>query len=140
MSSDRPSRWRSARSSVAIDDDIARIAALRGKPVEHYQAAAAAQRAAAQAISFNDVLGLMTQPENGVARDLRAYESLPAASRAFLREFPFSVSAVKFCDMIERVGDEALVLAAMQRWLPALTQAWVTRWFGVNHPTVRRLG
>lgn len=98
--------------------DIARIAALRGKPVDHY----AQIDRQARRISAEQVRGIFTPLEDWRA-ELRAWDRLSANARAVLRDLPFSVSAIKYHALYSQIRDEAALLAAVRAELPRVERA-----------------
>ena len=119
-------------------DDIARIAALRGRPAANYLTGQHALNVQARAISPVEIIDLFV---NAVEprHDLRVFDALPRGSRELLVELPFCASAAKYADLLARVGDEAALIATVRAYVPTVAREWVRRHYGPAHPTMRRL-
>ena len=92
-----------------LDDDIRRIAALRGQRAEFYQAA---QREAEKPrISWALVDMIATIPEGfDPSRDLEWFDRLPPAIRAAVRELDLQLNSMAIYSVWFEVRDESLVL------------------------------
>lgn len=92
-----------------LEDDIARIAALRGKKAEDYAPAARAKLA-----PHPTHIDLIMTPQPNRRRDIRATDTLPPASREFLRESPLMLNSVVWADALAGGIDEGLLLEAVR--------------------------
>lgn len=113
--------------------DIARIAALRGKPVAGYLAADRLNRR----ISADHVRGIFQVPEAPLA-EFRAWERLPARSRMALMELPLQTSAQRYSNLLSLIRDEQVLLEAVNDVLPDMVRAWLLRHYGRDHPGAGR--
>lgn len=91
----------------ALDDDLARVAALRGKPAEDYVG-----KAAPSPRLTRQTLLLVFQLQPATERDLAAYDALPPTSRTFIRECPLPINALVWASALEIFGEAALIDAA----------------------------
>lgn len=113
--------------------DIARIAALRGKPVADYLAADLRHRR----INVEQVRAIFQVPEAPLA-EFRAWERLPRRSRMVLMELPLQTSAQRYSNLLSQIRDERALLDAVADVLPDMVRAWVLRHYGQDHPGARR--
>lgn len=121
-----------------LQDDIARIAALRGRPAANYVAEAERLDRAGRRIAASEITDLFNVPAD-VRLDFRAFDRLPAKSREALRELPINASAVKYADLLMRMGQEVGLIYAVHAELGDIVKNWVVRHFGATHPRARRL-
>ncbi len=124
-----------------LDDDIARVARLRGRSPEeaaeaHRQMVNAQRRAA---LAPHRIAGLfLSLPDT--KRDLRAYDRLPAASRAFMREeTSVHVCATKWAETLTLCGDEAALIATVRAYLAENLPYHAKHGYGADHPAARSL-
>lgn len=101
---------------TTLDDDIARIAALRGRtPEQAARAIAAAHAPRYPQRSEVDRILVMT-PDTDL--DLRAYEALPPKSRAFIRESPRPLNACAWAELLVLTQNEDEIIKAVGYCLP----------------------
>lgn len=113
--------------------DIARIAALRGKPVDTYLAADLRNRR----INETQVRGIFQVPNAPIA-EFRAWERLPAQSRRVLMELPLQTSAQRYSNLLSQIRDERALIEAITDVLPDMVRAWLLRHYGRDHPGAGR--
>ena len=119
------------------DADIARIAALRGRDANYY---ARLQQLAAERVSDQVVGSIYRMQPNSVA-DLRAYDHLPEASRAFMRESVMPLNAINYDHVLEQChGDEDTLINRLTSMAPAHARNWVLKHYGRDHPSLRKYG
>ena len=103
---------------TTLDEDIARIAALRGKPVEHYTAAEARRREARRMINPL-TLGRIGTPSSDARLDLAAYDRLPERSRRFIISCAAPINALVWRDLLADLdGDEDALIDAVRAAIP----------------------
>jgi hypothetical protein len=73
----------------SLEDDIARIAALRGRRAEDYTDVAVARRHPLPGAT----LATIEKPGPGAADDVEACDRLPPRSREFIRNHPHALNA-----------------------------------------------
>ncbi len=117
-----------------LADDIARIAALRGRPVADYERIDREQRR----ISAAQVRGIFLVPNNR-AGEFRAYDELPERSRMVLSELPVNASAIYYRQLLSQIRDENALIRAVRDVLPGVLRDWVLDHYGRNHPSARKL-
>lgn len=118
-------------------DDIARIAALRGRDANYY---ARLQRSAAERIS-DQTVGSIYRMQPDSRADLRAFDQLPEHSRAFVRESVMPLNAISYDSVLESChGDEDTLMSRLTSMSAAHTRTWVLRHYGSDHPSVRKYG
>ena len=118
-----------------LEDDLARIAALRGRPANYYtDSGARPERPLSPALLDN----LFSMPPNP-ARDLRSYDRLPPESRRFVSESPLPINAAVYRALLENAGgSEERVATVTAGWRPGQMKAWLLRHFGRDHPNLRK--
>lgn len=121
-----------------LQADITRIAALRGRPAANYVAEAERIDRQGRRVTAGEIVDLFQVPGD-VRLDFRAFDRLPEKSREALRELPLNASAVKYADMLVRMGQEAGLIYALHAELGDIVKNWVLRHFGATHPRARRL-
>lgn len=122
-----------------LDDEIARIAALRGRPADtaNYVTEARAIQRRARQIHSSEIRGLFSMPETG--DDLRVFDRLPRRSQMVLAELPINASSGKYADLLLRIRDEAALIDAVRDQLPGIMRDWLLDHFGRGHPSARKL-
>ncbi len=114
-----------------LEDDIARIAAMRGRPVESVLLAERQRRL----ISCDDVARLFGPlPES--ASEFAAMERLSADARSVIREAPETMSACRYHTLVPRHG-EAATLGAIRQFMPQIIAAYAKVNYGSTHPQAR---
>ena len=93
-----------------LEDDIARIAALRGRTVADVLASAEAHKRKLPIAVIDTIL----HPTSDSRADLEFFDALPADSRAFLREHEKMLNAVAWAGALEAGYDEALLIEAVE--------------------------
>lgn len=111
-----------------LADDIARIAALRGRTPADYAEAERMRRL----VSFHDIAQLFG-PLPDAESEFRAMERLTPASRQLVCDAPFTLSACRLLAMAERIGED-VVIAAIKHFQPKLVAMNVAHMYGGSHP------
>lgn len=119
-----------------LDDEIARIAALRGKPVNYYTERAEARREGYE-LHANTIAAIFS-PHPDPRRDLRAYDRLPAEVRTFVSESTLQLNASAIAGVAQEISPERLI-TTIQAHMPGQVRAWVQRHYGRGHPALRRI-
>ena len=120
-----------------LDADIARIAALRGRPAQAYVEAAADLEVQRTHIGRQRAVAAFNGDGDGRG-DLRHYDALPARSRAFLRDAPTWISAKHWLDMLDTTdGDERKVISLFEAVIPEHIDQRLRRAYGAKHPSVK---
>lgn len=122
-----------------IASDIARIAAMRGKPAANYVEEQRALQSASRRISAGEIRAMFVMPKDQRA-EFMAWDALPRRSRMVLSDLPLCPSATKYADMLVRVQDEDGLITVIRGMLPTIVRDWVMDHYGRGHPSVRRLG
>ncbi len=95
-----------------LDDEIARIAALRGAKPEFYQAAA--RELAKPRVTWTAVDAMATIPEGfDPTRDMLWFDRLPPAVRARIREHDNMLNSAAIYRVWFELLDESLVIEAI---------------------------
>lgn len=115
------------------DNEIARIARLRGRDPANYQAAESGVERTAKKISAQRVRSLFFPPPEP-RMELLVYDALPLASRVFLREAPLNMSAIKYSELLEEVHDQAALIGLVSAVIPLRVQEIVRARYGARHP------
>lgn len=123
---------------MSLEDDIARLAALRGKPAANYTAEAQRMAREARRVHSSEVVSVFRMMAD-TRSDFRAYDALPRASRLMLRELPVNASAVKYADLLIRMESERSLIDAIRDHLPGVVRHWLLDHYGSSHPGTRRL-
>ena len=119
---------------TTLEDDIARIAALRGRPVENYTTARTLRTLSPQLLQI-----VFSMTAEGVRQDLRAYDRLPEAARRFVSESTNQINAEVFGALVENAdGDVERVEDAIAPLQAAKSKAWLLRHYGRDHPNLRK--
>lgn len=102
-----------------LDDDIARIAALRGRPAAHY--ADRSQFIDRPKLTRDHVERLFL-PTAATRDEMRALDRLPQASREFVRDCPHPLNTLAWEGLLQNFPEADLIAAARNRitW-PSLT-------------------
>jgi hypothetical protein len=66
--------------------------------------------------------------------DIQIYDALPLASRAFIREATVHISALKYSELLEDVGDQATLIGLLSTVIPLRVQEVVRNKYGPDHP------
>lgn len=119
-----------------LDDDIARIAALRGRPVNYYTDR---QTERTRAIP-PDQIGHLFAPSPDWARDLRVYDRLPARSRGYISDAVLPLNAQWWRSLLDAYGPEEEIISLVEAQMPGRRRDWIRKHYGVGHPGLRRLG
>lgn len=116
-----------------VEDDIARVARLRGRDPSNYQRGPATTEAIAKRLGIQRVRGLFFSPTN-TRTDMLIYDALPLASRVFIREATVHISALKYSELLEDVRDQAALIELLSQVIPLRVQEVVRRKYGPEHP------
>lgn len=95
-----------------LDDDIARIAALRGRKAEDYAPEAVAQRR--RVVPTARAIAALFHPTESERNNLDLTDALPEASRLFLRECPLVLNTDIWANALEAGVTEADLIKAAQ--------------------------
>lgn len=100
---------------MSLDDDIARIAALRGRKASDY--ADPERFVARPQLTPAHVANVFRMSPNGVD-DIRAWDRLPSASREFIRESPRPINALVWAGLLANFAEPDLIATArsMIKW------------------------
>lgn len=117
-----------------LEDDIARVAALRGKSAEHYISGAWRARTS---ITQQEFMLLFTgQPVAEV--DIAAYDVLPERSRHFIIEFPLHINAERWLLLLSSGVTEERLIELVRLNERTLAASWVRSHYGPSHPGATR--
>ena len=123
----------------ALQDDIARVAALRGRSVDECMDAAAQLKAQeARLLTEGAVTTLFVGygSHESAWADVDQFDHLPPASRAFIAESPMFVNAYNWRRMLAQVSEGALIAAARKHLAENMPYD-TRRKYGANHPEAR---
>jgi len=118
----------------ALEDDIARIAALRGQSADAYidanrSAQAIAMRIGPAAVRRSFVLS--ERPRD----DYAVFDLLPPLSRQLLRESPVPINSIAYWDLLEQAdGNEQALIALYRACIPLQASYNARRHYGRDHP------
>jgi hypothetical protein len=116
------------------DDDIARIARLRGRDPANYQRAEVTTETLATKLGPRRVRSLFYAPEDSTT-DVLVYDALPRASRVFIREAQVHMSALKYSELLEAAeGDQSALIGLLSQVIPMRVQEVVRARYGSRHP------
>lgn len=118
---------------VDLEDDIARIARIRGRDPVNYQRAALSVHAVARKLGPERVRSIFFAPKNSIA-DIRVYDALPLASRVFIREATVHISALKYSELLEIAGDQSALIGLLSQVIPLRVQEVARKNYGETHP------
>lgn len=119
----------------SLEDDIARIAALRGRPAPNYQADAQRQ---ARHLPSGYAARLFSGNPNP-RDDLAFFDRLPQRSRDFIRECWWPLNAGWWAEILIGGVPEDVICDAVLAQLPDRRHDWIMRHYGPTHPSTRRL-
>lgn len=109
-----------------LDADIARIAAMRGRPVVDYQVAERLRTYERRGMGHAEVLRLAEIPPDWRA-EMRRFDALPRWSRALLVNAPVMLSAIKYAELLERCEDEAWLIRTVESNMPILVRRYLAK-------------
>ena len=121
-----------------VDPNIARIAALRGKPVNYY----IARQDKTPPIDRVPVdwFGRVFNGNPDWARDMRSFDRLPARSREFLRSSPLPLNAEWWDTLLTAANDdEEALISRVLAHVPGRMTDWIRQHYGAGHPSLRRV-
>ena len=116
-----------------LNDDIARIARLRGRDPSNYQQGPLTAEVVARKLGAKKVRSIFYAPEN-TRMDILVYDELPLASRVFLRDATVHISALKYSELLEEIGDQSALIGLLSQVIPMRVQEVVRRNYGPDHP------
>lgn len=120
-----------------LDEDIARIAALRGRSADTagYQADAAylARRIP------KDSVAQIFKGNPDWRSDLEWFDHLPAPSRDFIRECVLQLNAGWWGETLRSGVKEDHLIGAVLTELPVRVHEFIMRHYGRDHPSARKL-
>lgn len=121
---------------TTLAEDLARIAAKRGKPLNYYverEAGFATRRLTPEMLGSLFVLSPRWR------EDFEAYDKLPEQVRNFIANCPMPINACAMEACLETAGgrDEQVIDAA-QAHVPGRIKGWLLRHYGADHPNVRK--
>lgn len=119
-----------------LDADIARIAALRGRPANYYvdRQAERTRRIAPEQIGH-----LFTLSPDWT-RDLRVYDRLPPRSRGYISDSVLPLNAQWWRSLLDEYGAEEEIISMVEAQMPGRRRDWIRKHYGSGHPGLRRLG
>jgi hypothetical protein len=118
---------------TALDDDIARVARLRGRDPGNYQCETISIEVVAKKLGPLRVRSIFFAPENATM-DIQIYDMLPLASRVFIREATVNISALKYSELLEDVGEQSVLIGLLSEVIPLRIQEVVRAKYGPDHP------
>lgn len=118
---------------MTVDDDIARIARLRGRDPANYQRATVSAETVARKLGPQRVRSIFLAPQDN-RLDLLVYDALPLASRVFLREATVHISAIKYSELLEEIADQSALIDLLSQVIPMRVREVVRRNYGPDHP------
>lgn len=121
---------------MALDDDIARIAALRGKPANYYTERQADR---ARSIPPETLTHLFTLSQDW-RREQAVYDHLPARSREYISECILPINAQWWDSLLDHYGAEEEIISLVEAQMPGRRRDWIRKHYGRGHPGLRRLG
>jgi len=126
---------------TTLEDDIARVAALRGKTglAQNYVQEARSIERRGRGASASEIRDLFAIPDGRERADIRVYDHLPPRSRRLLQDVPINASAEKYADLLDRMRDESCLISAVQDCLPAVVHDWVVKHYGLSHPSAAKV-
>lgn len=121
---------------MTLDDDIARIARLRGRDPANYQRTP--QKRDAEHVAFKlgpeRVRSAFALPKDWMSEQF-VYDALPLASRVFIREAPIAISAIKWSELLEANDlDQESLISLFREVIPLRVEDVVRRRYGPTHP------
>ena len=118
---------------MTLADDIARVAKMRGRAPENYQRDALSIEVVARRLGPQRVRSIFFAPPDPT-NDIRVYDALPLASRVFIREATVHISALKYSELLEDVGDQAVLIGLLAQVIPMRVREVVIKKYGREHP------
>lgn len=119
-----------------LDDDIARIAALRGKPVNYYTERQDARRRSIPPETIHHLFVLSPDWR----REQHVYDHLPARSREYISESVLPLNAQWWDALLDQYGGEEEIIGLVEAQMPGRRRDWIRKHYGRDHPGLRRLG
>lgn len=116
-----------------LEDDIARIAALRGKTVEEVQAADLRHRR----VTAAEITNLFDVPIGYIEDDLEALDALPRSLRQAIAACPLIISAQKALILYRRTRDAGCIIAGINDQLPSAVGRQARAKYGPDHPAAK---
>lgn len=120
-----------------LDDDIARIAALRGRPVEEVRQTAERIDRERRRVSDSEIRDLFDVPDGRSEVDLDIFDKLPAELRVAIYDCPLMVSASKARVLYERTGHAGCIADGIRDQLPAMLKRYARQHYGKEHPAAK---
>jgi len=118
---------------MTLQDDIARVARLRGRAPENYQREAVDVQTLAWRLGPQRVRSIFFAPLDPTA-DIQVYDALPMASRAFIREATVHISALKYSELLKEAGDQSALIGLLAHIIPLRVEEVVRAKYGPDHP------
>lgn len=124
---------------TSLQDEIARIAALRGKPANYYTAPEAmTPERLSERVPAHVWANLFTMVPSQIPADLQHCDRLPQASRTFVKELPIPLNAAVYRSILTAAnGSEDCVISLVQARIPGNVRNWLNKHYR-NHPNVRK--
>jgi hypothetical protein len=116
--------------------ELARVAALRGRPVEDYTPQKVAERQA-ERVRRNIPLQLINtlwKHHPDPKFEIRAMDRLPRRSRLYIANCDLCISPIKWEILLEHCGSEAGTIKLVDGLKPLLIQSAVLQAYGSSHP------
>lgn len=121
---------------MSEQDDIARIAALRGRSLNYY---AKLQSEISAAIPDQTFAHIWFGNPNW-QDDIEAFDRLPRRSRQFISMCPLQLSSAWWESILSmNAGDEESIINRALASLPARVKDFLMRHYGAKHPNLRRM-
>lgn len=121
---------------MSLESDIARIAALRGKPVNYYT-----ERPAERVRGIPpETIGHLFALSQDWRREQRVYDRLPARSREYISEAVLPINAQWWHSLLDQYGAEEEIISLVEAQMPGRRRDWIRKHYGRDHPGLRRLG
>lgn len=115
------------------EDDIARVARLRGRNPLNYTSERVSVETVAMKLGAESLRGIFVPPHDP-GTEMLFYDALPKPSRMLIADSPVAISAVKFADLLEIAMDQAALISLVRQIIPLRLREIVVRRYGPKHP------
>jgi hypothetical protein len=118
-----------------LEHEIARVAALRGKPALNYLT-----RAPRAVPVHPQTIANIFSGNPDWRSDISFYDDCPEDVRLFIRECSLQLNAATIYGTLEQCpGGGADLISLLEAHVPTRVKSWILRHYGPSHPSVRRL-
>jgi len=118
-----------------LEEDLERIAALRGLPTNFFV------QAQTEVPVPRDALALVfDMPHDARDDDFAAYDRLPEFSRRIISECPLPINCMVYRHLLMAVPNEERVANAVADLFPRRMKHWLLRHYDRDHPNLRKYG